>query len=78
MHTKKPLQSFCFGSGSVLVVLFVQQVQVFKKLEGKAHNNSNNSCQHHSLYGKAPKESFAPERPIIIITEVITRLEDLL
>ena len=27
---------------------------------------------------KAPKESFAPERPIIIITEVITRLEDLL
>ena len=27
---------------------------------------------------KAPKESLAPERPIIIITEVITRLEDLL
>lgn len=26
----------------------------------------------------APKESFAPDRPIIMITEVITRLEDLL
>lgn len=41
------LQRFC-----ALYVLFVQQVQVFKELEGKAHNNSNNSCQHHALYGK--------------------------
>lgn len=52
MHTKKPLQSFCFGSGSVLAVLFVHQVQRFKELEGKAHNNSNNGCQYHALYGK--------------------------
>ena len=35
-----------------LVVLFVQQVQVFKELKGKAHNNSNNSCQNHALDGK--------------------------
>ena len=35
-----------------LYVLFVQQVQGFKELEDKAHNNSNNSCQHHALYGK--------------------------
>lgn len=41
------LQRFC-----ALYVLFVQQVQVFKELEGKAHNNSNNSCKHHALYGK--------------------------
>ena len=41
------LQRFC-----ALYVLFVQQVQVFKELEDKAHNNSNNSCQHHALYGK--------------------------
>ena len=27
-------------------------MQVFKELEGKAHNNSNNSCQNHALYGK--------------------------
>ena len=41
------LQRFC-----ALYVLFVQQVQGFKELEDKAHNNSNNSCQHHALYGK--------------------------
>lgn len=35
-----------------LYFLFVQQVQIFKELKGKAHNNSNNSCQHHALYGK--------------------------
>ena len=27
---------------------------------------------------KAPKESLAPDRPMIMITEVITKLEDLL
>ena len=27
---------------------------------------------------KAPKDSLAPDKPIIIITEVITKLEDLL
>ena len=28
-------------------------MQVFKELEGKAHDNSNNCCQYHALYGKS-------------------------
>lgn len=36
-----------------MLVLFVHQVQIFKDFEGEAHDNSNNGCQYHALYGKS-------------------------